>query len=543
MHISLLEDSRKRSGQIMHCLRGVVANLPVINVDRDVTYDAETISSNTYIPIMEDPARNKNRVVAATPRENSLLESSDLDSSANGDGKNEHISLQDCYELTVAMECNANYLTTVYGTLAVTGLGIAESHGFTTHDGYYIYWFTLQDYGRPTSSQLTALDNLLHARFSLSSQEPKPANGHHSLARGTKGGGNGHLAKSSQQQQQEDEGAGKDAAGDAKFGSSGGGMKRGSSFLNLWKGDLGVVHEPIADWEIDPDQLKLEKKVGQGAFGAIYKGRFQGEVVAIKQVKSDFNKEFEHIKEFAQEISIISNLVHENIVIFKGACTKSSNVCIVYEFMEKGNLKEFLTKCKQRSKPNMETTLKLALDIAKGMVYLSEKSIIHRDLKAANILMSDSGAVKIGDFGVARLLPRNEECMTAETGTYRWMAPEVIEHKPYGSQADVYSFGVVLWELVTGGKTPYELLSPIQAAVGVAKHGLRPKIPQSCPSGVAKMMKDCWETNPEDRPTFEKLVVTLEELLDSQSAAAAEVSSGNGKQRSFTSMLSKLLVQ
>ena len=79
MHISLLEDSRKRSGQIMHCLRGVVANLPVINVDRDVTYDAETISSNTYIPIMEDPARNKNRVVAATPRENSLLESSDLD--------------------------------------------------------------------------------------------------------------------------------------------------------------------------------------------------------------------------------------------------------------------------------------------------------------------------------------------------------------------------------------------------------------------------------------------------------------------------------
>merc|ERR1711985_188682 len=90
---------------------------------------------------------------------------------------------------------------------------------------------------------------------------------------------------------------------------------------------------------------------------------------------------------------------------------------------------EFLTKCKQRSKPNMETTLKLALDIAKGMVYLSEKSIIHRDLKAANILMSDSGAVKIGDFGVARLLPRNEECMTAETGTYRWMAPEVIERK------------------------------------------------------------------------------------------------------------------
>jgi hypothetical protein len=101
--------------------------------------------------------------------------------------------------------------------------------------------------------------------------------------------------------------------------------------------------------------------------------------------------------------------------------------------------------------------------------------------------------------------------MTAETGTYRWMAPEVIEHRPYGARADVFSFGVVLWELLTGG-VPYADMTPLQAAVGVVQKGLRPPVPPTCPPPLAELMRACWARDPAARPSFEALKGQLEEL-------------------------------
>ncbi|KAG7037932.1 Serine/threonine-protein kinase STY17 [Cucurbita argyrosperma subsp. argyrosperma] len=145
------------------------------------------------------------------------------------------------------------------------------------------------------------------------------------------------------------------------------------------------------------------------------------------------------------------------------------------------------------------------------MNYLHQKNIIHRDLKAANLLLDEDGVVKVADFGVARVQSQSG-VMTAETGTYRWMAPEVIEHKPYDHKADVYSFGIVLWELLTG-QLPYDNLTPLQAAMGVIQKGLRPKIPRHANPMIVDLLERCWRQDPSLRPEFSEVTKLLQQAL------------------------------
>uniref|UniRef100_A0A0A9D311 Protein kinase domain-containing protein n=1 Tax=Arundo donax TaxID=35708 RepID=A0A0A9D311_ARUDO len=101
--------------------------------------------------------------------------------------------------------------------------------------------------------------------------------------------------------------------------------------------------------------------------------------------------------------------------------------------------------------------------------------------------------------------------MTAETGTYRWMAPEIINHKPYDHKADVFSFVIVLWELATS-KVPYDNMTPLQAALGV-RQGLRLEIPASVHPRLSKLIQQCWHEDPDVRPNFADIIVELEDML------------------------------
>ncbi|KAA3488984.1 putative serine/threonine-protein kinase isoform X1 [Gossypium australe] len=211
--------------------------------------------------------------------------------------------------------------------------------------------------------------------------------------------------------------------------------------------------------------------------------------------------------------------------------------------MSGGSIYDLLHR--QKSGFKLPLLLKLAIDVSEGMSYLHQNGIMHRDLKAANLLMDENGVVKIADFGVARVQAQ-PGVMTAETGTYRWMAPEVgilvesarvmlhlpelelsfiqlsdilsalgpwkvIEHKPYDHKADVFSFGVVLWEMLTG-KLPYENLTPLQAAVGVVQKGLRPVIPQYTRPKFVELLERCWQQDPSLRPEFSEITNLLEDL-------------------------------
>lgn len=268
-----------------------------------------------------------------------------------------------------------------------------------------------------------------------------------------------------------------------------------------------AVQPKVGEWEIDKRLLKIGEKIASGSSGDMHRGSYLGQDVAIKVLKSEQLSELSGV-EFAQEVMILREVQHRNVVRFIGACTRPPDFCIVTEYMPGGSLYSFLHK--QDQALELSVLLKFALDVCKGMAYLHQNNIIHRDLKTANLLMDNDNVVKVADFGVARFQNQGG-VMTAETGTYRWMAPEVINHRPYDQKADVFSFAIVLWELATL-KLPYESMTPVQAALGV-RMGKRPELPEDRHPKLLDLMQRCWDTDPVVRPSFFDIEVQLKELL------------------------------
>ncbi|PON76255.1 Serine/threonine protein kinase [Parasponia andersonii] len=268
-----------------------------------------------------------------------------------------------------------------------------------------------------------------------------------------------------------------------------------------------ATQSKVGDWEIDRRLLKIGERIASGSCGDLYHGVYLGEDVAVKILRSEhLNGALED--EFAQEVAILREVHHKNVVRFIGACTKFPDLCIVTEYMPGGSLYDYLHK--NHNVLKLPQLLKFAIDVCRGMEYLHQNDIIHRDLKTANLLMDTNNVVKVADFGVARFQSQGG-VMTAETGTYRWMAPEVINHQPYDQKADVFSFSIVLWELVTA-KVPYESMTPLQAALGV-RQGLRPDLPCNANPILLELMKKCWDATPCNRPSFSNIRVELENFL------------------------------
>ncbi|KAM3255687.1 hypothetical protein ACQJBY_048706 [Aegilops geniculata] len=272
------------------------------------------------------------------------------------------------------------------------------------------------------------------------------------------------------------------------------------------------------EWEIDKRLLKMGEMIASGSCGDLFHGTYFGEDVAVKVLKA------EHLNnnvwnEFTQEVYILREVHHTNVVRFIGACTKPPKFCIITEYMSGGSLYDYVHK--QRNVVDLPTLLKFACDVCRGMCYLHQRGIIHRDLKTANLLMDKDHVVKVADFGVARFQDQGG-IMTAETGTYRWMAPEVINHQPYDNKADVFSFAIVLWELLTS-KIPYDTMTPLQAAVGV-RQGLRPVLPEKTHPKLLDLLQRCWETIPSYRPAFPDILTELEGLLAEVQGTSGETS-------------------
>ncbi|KAI4341401.1 hypothetical protein MLD38_026130 [Melastoma candidum] len=276
-----------------------------------------------------------------------------------------------------------------------------------------------------------------------------------------------------------------------------------------------IKGEGEEQWSADMSQLFIGCKFASGRHSRIYRGTYKQRDVAIKLISQPEEDEDMAVlveKQFTSEVALLFRLRHVNIISFIGACKKPPVFCIITEYMAGGSLRKFLHHQEPHSVP-LRLVLKIALDIAHGMQYLHSQGVLHRDLKSENILLSEDMCVKVADFGISCLESQTGSAK-GFTGTYRWMAPEMIKEKHHTKKVDVYSFGIVFWELLTA-LVPFDDMTPEQAAFAVCQKNARPLLPQHCPAALRHLICRCWSSNPDRRPHFDEIVSTLERYSES----------------------------
>ncbi|GIL94150.1 hypothetical protein Vretimale_316 [Volvox reticuliferus] len=255
-------------------------------------------------------------------------------------------------------------------------------------------------------------------------------------------------------------------------------------------------------WLIDPMEITLGPKLGSGEFGTTYLATWGEKTVTVKIVQPRVDSE---LKCFLREVRNMSSLEGPNLVGFLGACLSlPDHMWLVVEYMP----------------------------VARGMCTLQFRSlddisvpILHRDLKPGNVLLDAHGNARIGDFGLSReLLAQSQAEVSRETGTYLYMAPEVMRGEEYDSSADVWSFGVMLHEVITRSR-PYSYvehmgysMSPAQIALAVSGEELPLPVPEGIPAELEELLAGVLNWSRWDRPDFYTIYTTLGEIIESLEA-------------------------
>ena len=210
-------------------------------------------------------------------------------------------------------------------------------------------------------------------------------------------------------------------------------------------------------------------------------------------------------KDFFFTADIMKKLYHKKVIQLHAVCTQEKPFYIVTEFMKYGSLVDYL-KSRNLTLPDL---MDMAAQVVSGMIYLGIKHCLHRNLAARNIKVGDCNIVKIDNFSRARIAV-NGEYIASSDDMYpiRWTAPESGLYNRYTVKSDVWSFGVLLMELITHGWTPYPHMRKKDVMIAVER-GYRMPCPRDCPEWLYRIMLDCWNHEPQDRPMFDLLKVCI----------------------------------
>ncbi|XP_026994267.1 tyrosine-protein kinase JAK2 isoform X2 [Tachysurus fulvidraco] len=311
-----------------------------------------------------------------------------------------------------------------------------------------------------------------------------------------------------------------------------------SDLVPVRTGGLVLVAGTFEDQEpvqFEERHLIFLQQLGKGNFGSVEMCRYDplqdgtGEVVAVKKLQHSTT---EHLRDFEREIEILKSLQHENIVKYKGVCYGAGrrNLRLVMEYLPFGSLRDYLSK--NRVRIDHKKLVHYASQICKGMEYLANKRYIHRDLATRNILVESESQVKIGDFGLTKVLPQDKEYYKVKEpgeSPIFWYAPESLTDSRFSVASDVWSYGVVLYELFThsdklcspptvfmsmmGGDKPGQTI--VYHLIELLKQGNRLPQPVGCPSEMYETMQECWDNDATLRPAFKELALRIDLFRDS----------------------------
>ncbi|KAG2377897.1 hypothetical protein C9374_008982 [Naegleria lovaniensis] len=329
-----------------------------------------------------------------------------------------------------------------------------------------------------------------------------------------------------------------------------------------------LLGKNASNYIISASELKIEKKIGEGASGSVFKAKYNMMDCAVKTI---IKKEDAH-ENFEKEVMLLVQLRHPNIISFYGICISENQLCMVVELGQNGSLEEMIKEMKKgRVKKKFKEKLKILIGISNGMKYLhgiQPKCLIHRDLKPANIILDHSNTPKVCDFGLSREISTHTQThsLTGNIGTLIYMSPELILEedsdngpnnlmKENATKIDVYSFAIIMYELLFE-ETPYwnenceklnyfhhlnaeKKVKAFNLLYHVANNEKRPLVPflnvdemrswcekfmiNDDPTNdefligmdmYVKLMKQCWSTNPIERPSFERILQKLTDIYN-----------------------------
>ncbi|XP_061792317.1 tyrosine-protein kinase Lyn isoform X3 [Nerophis lumbriciformis] len=264
-------------------------------------------------------------------------------------------------------------------------------------------------------------------------------------------------------------------------------------------------------WEIPKESITMVKRLGAGQFGDVWMAYYNNTTkVAVKTLKPGTMT----VEAFLAEANVMKTLQHHRLVRLYAVVTRTQPIYIITQFMANGSLLDFL-KTKAGCRLTLPRLIDFSAQVSEGMAYIEKKNYIHRDLRAANVLVSENLLCKIADFGLARIISDNE--YIAREGAkfpIKWTAPEAISYSCFTIKSDVWSFGVLLYEIITFGQMPYPGMTKAEVMSSLQR-GYRMPRPGECPPELYAIMESCWRSEPETRPTFDYMQSVLDDFYTS----------------------------